>query len=206
MVRGRRQTASEHARVQPRDVAGFAAAAAAGRTPHRPTAPPHVVPPVARHALVGLAVTIAFSVVVPILCLIVLPTPGGRIGGTAGAAFAAAVVVGFVAVRQALGRFRAAFLKELNAGYTTTTFDQGLFWLRSRDATDAVAEDVIGWDWRGVWVLRASGTVVSSPDPSLDPPGLYPSPTVAGRYELWTGCRWSGVFLTPSTRADTAHP
>lgn len=139
--------------------------------------------------------TVAVSVSVSILCLIVFPTPGGRIGGLAGGAFVAALVVGFLASRRALGHFRDAFLKELQAGYTTTTFTQGLFWIRSPDAVDAVAEDVVGWDWRGVWVLTASGAVVSAPDASADPPGLYPSPTVAGRRELWTGCRWSGVFL-----------
>jgi hypothetical protein len=195
MRRGVRPTASL-ADVQPRDVAGFAAAAAAGRTPHRPSAPPDVVHPAAHRALVALAVTAAFSAGVPILCLAVLPTPAGRIGGIAAAAFAAALAAGFVAVRRALTRFRAAFLRELAAGYTTTTFNQGLFWVRSRDAVDTVAEDVVGWDWRGLWVLTASGAVVSVPDLSLDPPGLYPSPTVAGRYELWTGCRWSGVFPT----------
>lgn len=45
-----------------------------------------------------------------------------------------------------------------------------------------------------LWVLDSKGNVVSAPDLSADPPGLYPSQNIPERRELWTGYRWTGVF------------
>jgi hypothetical protein len=151
------------------------------------------VRPTAHEAFVRLAATLAASVVAMIICLISLPD--GRISGVSAIVFGAIVAIGFIVTRTSLRRFRALFLDELQAGYATTTFTQGLFWLPVRGAGRRTwGDDVIGWDWDGLWVLDAEGHVVSGPDLSKDSPGLYPSPNIPGERELWTGYRWTGVF------------
>lgn len=179
---------------RPRDVDGFAEAMAGGLTPARPTTPPTIqVRPIAHEAFVGLAATLGASVVAMVICLISLAD--NRISGLGAIVFGAIATIGFVVIRASLRRFRALFLDELQAGYATTTFTQGLFWLPVRGAGRRTwGDDVIGWDWDGLWVLDAEGHVVSGPDPSKDPPGLYPSPNVSGQRELWTGYRWTAVF------------
>ena len=98
-------------------------------------------------------------------------------------------------IRRALTSFRSRLLEEIQAGYVTTTFQQGGFWLAHRDGPAfAPGRNVLGWDWRGLWVLDSSGEVVSLPDRAFDPPGLYPSPHVPGERELWTGYQWAFVF------------
>ncbi len=135
------------------------------------------------------------AVAASILCLVLLPTPNDQIAGKTAIAFIVTMAIGYVVTRASLRRFRAIFLEELQAGYATTTFLQGLFWRRSREASGSTwGDDVFGWEWKGLWVLDSHGNVVSAPDPSVDPPGLYPSPNVPGSRELWTGHRWTGVL------------
>jgi hypothetical protein len=179
---------------QPRDVEGFTDAVSDGLTPARPATPPSIdVRPTAHEAFVRLAATLAASAAAMIIFLISLPDD--RISGMGAIVFGTIVAIGFVVTRASLRRFRALFLDELQAGYATTTFTQGLFWLPARGAGRKTwGDDVIGWDWDGLWVLDAEGHVVSGPDPSKDPPGLYPSPNISGQRELWTGYRWTGVF------------
>ena len=179
---------------RPSDVAGFAAAASAGLTPARPTTPPHIAGrPTARRAFRRLVATLAVSVAATVGCLLLLPDD--RIAGKGAIAYVSTIAVGYVATRASVRRFRAIFLDELQAGYATTTFTQGLFWLPVRGAGRPTwGDDVVGWDWDGLWVLDTDGNVVSVPDPSVDPPGLYPSPHIPGHLELWTGYRWTGVF------------
>lgn len=179
---------------RPRDVAGFEAARAQGRTPLRPSAPPRIVEgTTARQAFRHLVIVHAVAVAAIIGCLILLPD--NRIAGKYALAFFAVLTVAYVVLRASLRRFRAIFLDELQAGYTTQRFMQGLFWLpRKGGGLKPPVDDVVGWDWSGVWVYDSDGNVVSAPDVSVDPPGLYPSPHIAGTRELWTGYRWTGVY------------
>lgn len=181
---------------RPCDVEGFAAAVSAGLTPSRPATPPRLGGrPTARRAFIGLATTSGVAAAAVIACLVLLPD--GRVAGRGAIAFFAVLAVGFLAVRASLHRFREIFLAELQAGYTTTTFTQGLFWIPGRGSGRRTwGDDVVGWDWDGLWVLDAHGNVVSAPNRAVDPPGLYPSPHRPGQLELWTGHRWTGVFPT----------
>ena len=137
--------------------------------------------------------TLGIAVAASILCLILLPN--NRIAGKGAIAYIATLAIGYVVTRASLRRFRAIFLEELQAGYATKTFTQGLFWLPVRGAGRPTwGDDIVGWEWDGLWIFDAQGNVVSSPDPAADPPGLYPSPNIPGDRELWTGYRWTGVF------------
>lgn len=181
---------------EPRDVEGFAAAVSAGVTPDRPATPPSIAGrPTARRAFIGLATTFGVATAAAIACLVMLP--GGRVSGLGAVAFFAVLAIGYLAIRASLHRFRDIFLAELQAGYATTTFTQGLFWIpRGGSGRRTWGDDVVGWNWDGLWVLDIHGNVVSAPDGSIDPPGLYPSPHRVGKLELWTGYRWTGVFPT----------
>ena len=178
---------------RPRDVAGFEKASSAGLTPARPPTPPWIDGrQTARQAFTRLVATLAVSVAASILWLFVLAPQEETITAIT---FIATLAVGYFVTRTSLRRFRAIFLDELQAGYTTKTLTQGLFWIpRSGSGRKTWGDDVVGWDWAGLWVLDAQGNVVSAPDPSADPPGLYPSPNNVGHRELWTGYRWTGVF------------
>ena len=168
---------------------GFEAALAAGLAPARPDQPPTVRQPTAHQELVRVAVRAAVSVAVSVPWAF-FPPLEDRLGNASVPVFLTVLVVGLVVTRAALIRFRVVFLDELRAGYVTTTFIQGLFWRNGgRDS------DVVGWEWRGLWTLTSDGRVLSAPDLSVDPPGVYPSPNAAGRHELWTGCRWTNVFF-----------
>ena len=166
----------------------------AGLTPARPPMPPRIEGrQTARQAFTRLVATLSVSVAASIMCLFLLPD--GRVAGKGAIAFIATVAMGYVVTRTSLRRFRAVFLNELQAGYATKTLTQGLFWIPRRGSGRPTwGDDVVGWDWAGLWVLGADGNVVSAPDASADPPGLYPSPNIPGRRELWTGYRWTGVF------------
>ena len=61
------------------------------------------------------------------------------------------------------------------------------------------------WDFRGIWVLAGSGKVRSTPDRTVDPPGLYPSPERPGQLQVWTGMIWARKFRAPD-RPFTALP
>ena len=101
---------------------------------------------------------------------------------------------GFVTYR-ALVTFRSRLLEEIQSGYTTTTFQQGGFWLAQRGGSAfSPGRNVQGWDWDGLWVLDSRGEVISSADPSVDPPGLYASPHSPGERELWTGHQWTFIY------------
>ncbi|WP_158630709.1 hypothetical protein [Nocardioides daphniae] len=39
--------------------------------------------------------------------------------------------------------------------------------------------------------------MVSPPDPSVLPPGHYPSPNRPGQLEMWTGAAWMYDYRTP---------
>ena len=178
----------------PRQVPGFEAALAAGLTPARPARPPVVRRPTAHQALVRVGVTMAVAVAVSLPCAF-FPPLEDRLGAASVPVFLVMLTLGFFVTRAALIRFRLVLLDELRAGYVTTTFVQGLFWGSGRGDSD-----VISWEWRGLWTLKSDGRVVSAPDLSGDPPGVYPSPNAPGRRELWTGCRWTNVFFDSGHR------
>lgn len=149
----------------------------------------------AHRAFRQLVETIAVVVTIWILSLFSLPTPNNSITGMTAVILIVLGAIGFYAIRRALRTFRSILLAELQAGYVTTTFTQGLFWLRKSGKAFTWGDDVVGWDWDGLWVLGSDGDVISTPNLSADPPGLYPSPHDPGRRELWTGHIWSSVYF-----------
>jgi hypothetical protein len=178
---------------RPREVEGFAASQAAGLAPARPTSPPNVGPGVtARGALRRLALVAAGSVGVAIATLLVLPKDDGALPPGTLVAFLIVLAVGLIATWRSLVGFREALLRELQAGYVTTTFEQGVFWF---GPAGVLSRGVVGWDWSGIWVLEPTGEVVASPRGDTDPPGAYPSPHEPGRRELWTGYRWTMFYI-----------
>lgn len=181
---------------RPRDVEGFAAARGAGLTPARPAAPPALaVSPTAHVALRQLGAGIAASVLVSLVVVALGPSYDGQLELPTAVATVVVLIAGFLVCRALLRRFREAFVAELQAGYVTTTFLQGMFWVRGDSSPrPAGGEDVVGWSWDALWVLAPDGSVRSAPDDEGDPPGLYPSPNAPGERELWTGRRWTGVF------------
>lgn len=178
---------------RPRDVPGYAEAVAVGRTPARSPRPPAVLPGTTAHqALVRCGVVLGGAALLVVVALASGTGSGGQASFADLGRMLGATAVGIGAMLVAIGRFRRALLRELAAGYVTTTFHQGLFWFTKRPGP-VVANNLVGWDWRGLWVLRGDGSVVSAPDPDTDPPGFYPSPHRAGQLELWTGSQWIGV-------------
>lgn len=180
---------------RPRDVPGFAEATAAGVTPARPSRPPSLLPGTTSHqALVRCGVVLAGAALLVAAAIALGPENGGQATVPALAMMLGATAVGIAAVVVAIRRFRRVLLAELAAGYVTTTFHQGLFWVVNSPGP-TWGNDVVGWVWDGVWVLTSAGSVVSGPDPNVDPPGLYPSPNRPGQLELWTGSQWTGVHV-----------
>lgn len=183
--------------LRPRDAPGFAAAVAAGQTPARPDDPPVVGEPSAHQALVRLGWTVAVAAGVAVTSVLLLSVDGA-LGGLQLVVFLAVLAVGYVVSRAAVIRFRTLLLGELQAGHTTTTFLQGGFWMRNRQQAGRRSDAGLGWTWEGLWVLTSAGRVVSTPDRTVDPPGIYPSPYAEGRKEIWTGSEWSGVLVDGS--------
>jgi hypothetical protein len=178
---------------RPRDVDGFARAQATGRTPARPAHPPAPGPGVTAHrALRQLAVLAGGSVALALLTLLVLPTDDGTLPPGTLVALLTVVAAGVSVTWRAVVRFRTVLLTELQAGYVTTTFAQGVLW--SGGGGYKHHRGVIGWDFAGVWVLGPDGQVRSTPEADVDPPGIYPSPHEPGRGELWTGYQWTRFY------------
>ncbi len=178
---------------RPRDVPGFAEAVAAGVTPSRPSQPPSLLPGTSAHqALVRCGVVLAGAAALVAAAVAFGPTKGSHETVSSLLILLGATAVGIGAMIAAIRRFRRVLLAELAAGYVTTTFYQGLFWM-AQGPGPRVGNDVVGWVWDGVWVLTSAGDVVASPDPAVDPPGFYPSPNTPSQLELWTGSQWTGV-------------
>lgn len=184
-TRGRRD-----ARIPPREVAGYAQAYAAGQLPLVPQHPPTlVVRPTARaqlHRLIVLTFTGVLAAALLGRLLERLAWPGGL----------RAVVLGAVALALGVGTLRLLAgvgnrsLAELERGYTTLELTFGGFWFG--EGHEFQGEDLRApWDYRGTWLLHhRDGRVLRAPDPTVDPPGMYPSPHRPGRRELWTGAVW----------------
>lgn len=177
--------------MRPREVSAFAAAAAAGKIPVVPGAPPSLLPGTpadkAFNLFVLKTVLAAAGVVVS---LDVVP----RLGLPGVASALLVFVLGAAVIGLALHWLafvgQRNFL-ELERGYTTLVLSYGMFvatadqrWYRTRFR--------VPWDYSGLWVLGNDGHVVTAPNPEVDPPGFYPSPNHRGKFELWTGVGWSG--------------
>src|SRR4051794_13019205 len=114
--------------LRPRDVPGFAEAAAAGVTPARPSRPPSLLPgTTARQALVRCGLVLAGAAALVAVAIAVGPTNGNQATVAALLIMLGATALGVGAMIAAIRRFRRALLAELAAGYVTTTFHQGLF-------------------------------------------------------------------------------
>ena len=88
-------------------------------------------------------------------------------------------------------------LAELACGYTTLTWVFGGV-TPTVDRRFRGTDSRVPWDYRGVWVLSGDGRVLSVPDPSVEPPGFFPSPNRPRSYELWTGSAWYGLYREPA--------
>ena len=176
---------------RPRDVAGFAHALADGKLPRVPRTPPRLLP--------GITADRAFwrwiGVCVGAGALWFVTATQGipRLGLSA--LWAGLLMLGsgltvFSLWLQAWRGFGALNARELEHGYTTLVLTLG--GLTSIGSRDESGHSHTPWDYSGIWVLGNDGRVLSPPDPSKEPPGFYPSPHEPGRFELWTGCAWSG--------------
>ena len=184
---------------RPRDMTTYDRAVAAGLCPRVPPVAPRVeVAPTARRALRDTAVTAGMSVLA-VVTVVVVGASDGRLPWPVVAAVLLVGAAGAASLAMAIRRWGRAQIAELQRGYTTTTFTVGGFWFAPSPGGPWTL-GLCGWDWRGTWVLRPDGEVVSAPSDAFDPPGLYPSPHREGALELWTGSQWSGYF--PKRRRD----
>ncbi len=178
---------------RPRDTPAWREAVRAGLISPVPAEPPDLVVRPSAHSLQRvLFATVAMSVLV----LAFLLLTGGRNGAfTAGGLgrFLTAAVVCATACGYTIRRWGRAVLDEATAGYTTTPFDLGRFWIGAAPEAPWTF-GWIGWDFSGLWVMAPDGTVEAAPRSDRDPPGVYPSPNRPGEWELWTGSQWSAHF------------
>ncbi len=181
--------------VRPRDVAGFAGAAAAGLVPGVPSEPPPVLPgPTAQKVFRTFLIKSAITVAAVLLLVELL----GRIGLSPAVSAFLAPVLGFLGLGAVYFRFWGDVgrrsVQECEAGYTTFVMQFGGFGWGEGRRWEGVGRRA-PWNYAGLWVLDGTGReVVSAPDPDLDPPGFYPSPNRSGAFELWTGAVWSGRY------------
>jgi hypothetical protein len=146
-----------------------------------------------------LVATLGAAATAVIACLVLLPDH--RVAGRGAIAFFATLAVGFLAIRASLHRFRDIFLEELQAGYATKTFTQGLFWIPPRaSGRKTWGDDVVGWDWDGLWVLDGHGNVVSAPDRSVDRPLSVAAHPRTTRAVDWVSLDWRLPFTVRSPR------
>lgn len=176
----------------PRQVPGYAEAAAAGLTPRVPDQPPPLsVQPTARallHRFVALAAggALVLGLVAGLVDRLAVPRPA--VASVLGL-LALAFLVLLLRTLPSVGRQSVA---ELQRGYTTLVLRLGGFWYGEGPLTLS-GEMRAGWDYRGTWQLdHRDGRVLRAPDRDVDPPGMYPSPSSPGRMELWTGRVWLG--------------
>lgn len=175
---------TDWSRPLPREVPAYHEAAARGLVP-RPSATvpvPDVAPGPVQRTLV--AVAAFFGVVVAFLLLgETLPRP----------VLPVAALVALVVLYRLYTGIGTGAAAELQRGYTTMPLDFGWFGLGRARLFGTLSWDRAPWDYSGTWVLEP-GRPPQPPDPRLDPPGYYPSPTREGSFELWTGRVWSGHF------------
>lgn len=173
----------------PCDVPGFAQAKAHGLTPRVPATPPRPGTRTTAAELRRLAVPGAVCVAAWLATLFLAGDDDSL--DPAGIGWVVAVAaLGVLVTGWAVRRVGATLIAELQAGYTTVTFESGRWWV-SRLDRPMKHRGHTGWDWSGTWVLKADGRVVAAPRQGVEPPGLYPSPRRPGELELWTGFQWT---------------
>ena len=188
----------------PRQVDGYARAAAAGVAPRTPELPPPLLPgPTARDLLKTAAVKTGVAILLSLVIYQWLPTLG-----------LPDVVESLIMLAGGLTPFVLMFgrylpqvgdraVQEMDQGYITLTLITGSYWLGRTRSWRGYRTDM-PWDYRGLWVYGIQiERGVATPDFTLDPPGFYPSPNDPDALELWTGTVWSGHFR-PWTSSDAA--
>lgn len=179
--------------IPPRQTPNYAAAVASGVVPSVPDAPARLL--AGRTADSTFKVFLlrgALLVLGVLLALEVLPRQGVSTGVTSVVVLGLCTAAGVVLHQQWRAVGRRLFV-ELEAGYTTLVFTYASF-APPADRRWHETDGRVAWDYRGVWVLRANGQVVSAPNRGVDPPGCYPSPQRRGAQELWSGAAWTGQF------------
>jgi hypothetical protein len=77
------------------------------------------------------------------------------------------------------------------------TFPTGVWLFYSvehRDEVELAAGYTSSLSYTGVWRLGRDGRVLRAPDPSVPPPGWYPSPYYPGVLQRWEGPGWKPLM------------
>ncbi len=191
----------------PRDVPGYETAVAHRLVPVVPAEPPRLLPGPTAHAVVWRYLGRIGGLVAGWLALMfVLSVFDSGIATILRLLALALSLVGFWRL-FVVGRARAGerLLAELDAGYATFRLTYGGFW-RTRQKSRPQHTYQEPWDFRGTWRLSRTGAVEGAPDPSVSPPGFYPSPNRPGSLELWTGAAWGSVWRAPAVPFDDVAP
>jgi hypothetical protein len=181
--------------LSPRQVPGYARAAAAELLPRVPAQPPARLPgATARQVMMAGLAQAAVAFAVSIVVFLQIP----KLGLPAILEPLIMIPVGIAPFAFFMGRVfpRAGdrSLQEMAQGYTTLTLGFGDFWLGPPRRWPKYGHRM-PWDYRGLWVYDGQGQrIISAPDLSVDPPGYYPSPNRTDSLELWTGTVWAGHF------------
>jgi hypothetical protein len=159
-----------------------------------PETPPALLPGRSASRLFNRWIATSAAVVIAVLLALEIVPRLGLPGWGQGVLTLAAGLIGLAMIMRNLGRVGERKLEEIAAGYTTIKLEFGDFWIGEGRRWSRFGRRP-PWDYSGLWVLDgATGAVVSEPDRSVDPPGLYPSPNRPGALELWTGVVWSGHY------------
>lgn len=155
-----------------------------GLTPRVPPTPPALVCPPSYKGILPAAVAGLLGIVVT-----VVTTQVWALVVTLG-------LFGLIIVRVVIMQRRERL--EVAAGYRLVNWRAGT-WGRDPDRRFTVGTGMAAapWDLRGLWFLDEKGQVLAPPDPSVLPPGKYPSPNKPGQLEMWTGTAWMYGYETP---------
>ena len=179
---------------RPRDVPGFSDARMLGRLPRIPPSPPRPLPGTsADHLFWGWIATVVGSGLAWFLVFHLVSGSGLPAVVATPLLIAGGLTLFWAWWWRWPRAFQARKIEELRHGYTTLTWVFGGVGPRA-DGRFRHNENRIPWDYRGIWVLASDGRVLSAPDPSVEPPGFFPSPNRPGSYELWTGSAWYGTY------------
>lgn len=87
-------------------------------------------------------------------------------------------------------------MDELAAGYITLPV------IERYPGRNSASWGLPAWNYTGTWAFTRSGAIKWAPDPTVDPPGFYPSQNHPERLQLWSGSEWLPQFR----RLPDAHP
>ncbi|MGY2127452.1 hypothetical protein [Blastococcus sp. SYSU DS0617] len=185
---------------RPREVPGFDSARRSGLLPLIPARAPALRP--GRSAQAAVRVFLGELVVIVVVGLAVVAMAGRSELSQGGLSVVVLItgLCGFVLVLQRWRQIGPLHLAELEQGYATLVLMFGGFTLGDGRRRPGMGQR-LPWNYAGVWVLDSSGQVLSAPEPGVEGPGFYPSPTRPGLFELWTGVVWAGQYRTPRAHA-----